>query len=203
MTDLNEIKINDYKIRYIGVDDDRWFVGTDVAKAIGYKKPRGAVSRHINNEDKRTKVNFVELSSLQRNTFLINNHGVRALIVNSRLPGATSIAQYFDINVHRHKYECKESETIGAIMKAFKSEKMRTQYPVYTYKVDLYFPDYDLCIECDENGHDDRSEKEERRRQRRITKKLKCKWIRFNPDADDFNIYDVIHQIFLVIKSNI
>lgn len=67
----------------------------------------------------------------------------------------------------------------------------------------MYFPDYNLCIECDENGHSDRDPKYERTRQRRITKELKCQWIRYNPDSVDFNIFTVINQIFCLIKTHI
>ena len=102
-----------------------------------------------------------------------------------------------------HKYECKEATSLGAIMKAFQGEKMSTQHKVLEYRIDLYFPDYNLAIECDENNHNDRSPAEERRRQRRITKKIKCQWLRFDPDSDDFNIFAVINQIFTIIKTNI
>jgi very-short-patch-repair endonuclease len=85
------------------------------------------------------------------------------------------------------------------IVVAFKGENMKTQHPVLDYRIDLYFPDYNLAIECDENGHSDRSPAEERRRRRRITKKINCQWLRFNPDSTDFNIFDVINQIFTII----
>ena len=71
------------------------------------------------------------------------------------------------------------------------------------YRIDLYFPDYNLAIECDENGHSDRSLAEEIQRQRRITKKINCQWLRFNPDSTDFNIFDVSNQIFTIIKTNL
>jgi very-short-patch-repair endonuclease len=133
----------------------------------------------------------------------IKHDDVIKFLVASRKPTATDLAKEFGVNVLNHKYECKESETLGAIMKAFKGEKMRLQHPVFEYQVDLYFPDYNLCIECDENGHADREDKDEKKRQRRITKKLKCQWLRFDPDDPDFNIFETINQIFTIIKAKV
>jgi very-short-patch-repair endonuclease len=59
-------------------------------------------------------------------------------------------------------------------MKVFNGEKMITQYKVIGYRIDLYFLDYKLAIECDENSHNDRNPDEETIGQNAITKKLKC-----------------------------
>ena len=61
---------------------------------------------------------------------------------------ATTIAKDMGMDILDHKYVTKEAETLDAITKAFTGEKMRLQYKVKDYKVDLYFPDYNLCIEC-------------------------------------------------------
>ena len=47
---------------------------------------------------------------------------------------------------------------------------MKTQYSVGSYRVDLYFPDYNLVIECDEHGHKDRNPEKEKKRSDFITK---------------------------------
>ena len=66
-------------------------------------------------------------------------------------------------------------------MKAFDGETMVRQYPILTYRVDLYFPDYNICVECDENGHKDRDPNQELQRHLDITKKINCRWYRYNP----------------------
>jgi len=43
--------------------------------------------------------------------------------------------------------------------------KTKRQKIIGTYRTDLYFPDYKLIIECDENDHKDRNQKEELERQ--------------------------------------
>lgn len=34
-------------VRTITKDDQPWFIGTDVARALGYKNPRGAVNKKV------------------------------------------------------------------------------------------------------------------------------------------------------------
>ena len=183
-----------------------WFQGKSVALTLGYVDTTSAIRKHVDDNDKvkRGDIKGVPNDTLTHNEkcqIYINRNGLKQLLIKSRMISSTDIAKRMNIDVSNHKYECKESEALGAIMKTFKGEKMRTQYKVLDYRIDLYFPDYDLCIECDENGHDDRDEEYEKTRQRRITKKLTCQWLRFNPDSKDFNIFDLMNQIFIIIKS--
>ena len=52
----NELKIfkNDEfgEIRTITIDGEPWFVGKDIATALGYKNTRQAISTNVNTEDK-------------------------------------------------------------------------------------------------------------------------------------------------------
>lgn len=188
------------------VDGKTWYRAKDVADVLGYKDTSQAIRKNVDEEDKATLSYLLPDKKCNKNlanSKYINMDGFRSLVVRSRMSESSVIANELGIVVHNHKYECKESESIGAIMKAFAGEKMNTQHTVLQYRIDLYFPDYNLAIECDENNHNDRNPAEERRRQRRITKKLKCQWLRFDPDSDDFSIFNVINQIFTIIKTNI
>ena len=42
---------------YIDKQQNIWFCGKDVAKILGYSKTRDALSRHVDNEDKKQIVN--------------------------------------------------------------------------------------------------------------------------------------------------
>lgn len=66
----------------------------------------------------------------------------------------------------------------------------------YGYRIDLYLKDLNIAIECDEHGHEERDEWDENFRQQEIERFLKCKFIRFNPHDQNFNIGNVINQIF-------
>ena len=35
----------------------------------------------------------------------------------------------------------------------FKAENIKTRYNVLSYRIDLYFHEYNLAVEIDENGH--------------------------------------------------
>ena len=80
----------------------------------------------------------------------------------------------------------KESLVLKSIMETFEGENMETQYSVLTYRVDLYFHDYKLAIEVDEKGHIGRNEDYEKQRQKEIKAELSCKFVRINPDEENF-----------------
>ena len=189
------------------IDDNNkaWFKGGDVASILGYGNSREAMKKHVDVEDKKklkelmTRLGDALLNSKPHTTY-INEKGLKSLVCKSRMSKSVDLARLLQIDINNHKYECKESETLGAIRKAFKGEMMKEQYTVLDYRLDLYFPTHNLVIECDEFNHKDRCSINEKERYDRITKELNCKWIRFDPDDKDFNIFDVINRIFLVIK---
>ena len=41
-------------IRTVEIDGEVWFVGKDVATALGYAKTENAIARHVDKEDKTT-----------------------------------------------------------------------------------------------------------------------------------------------------
>ena len=190
-------------------DENRkeWFRGRDVALILGYAGNIKAIRMHVlvENIKKMNEIlpaqNEQKSKNLQPHTVYINEKGLKSLICKSRTTNSLNIAKALNIDVNNHKYETKESETLGAIKKAFKGETMKEQYIVLNHRIDLYFPSYNLAIECDEFDHKDRCPIMEKNRHDKITKKLKCKWLRFDPDDKDFNIFDVINRIYLVIRQ--
>ena len=67
------------------------FVGKDVATALGYTNTQKAIRDHVDSEDKLTE-RFV-LSGQLRSIILINESGLYALILSSKLPQAKEIKQ--------------------------------------------------------------------------------------------------------------
>ena len=80
-------------------------------------------------------------------------------------------------------------------MKVFKHKKYKLEYLVDTYKIDLYFLNAKIAIECDEFGHQDRDAQYEIDREDFVKNQLGCKFVRFNPDKEGFCIFDTIHEI--------
>ena len=76
------------EIRTITIDGEPWFVGKDVATALGCKDPSDAIEKYIDDEDKLTE-QFV-LSGQTREVVLINEFGLYSLIFSSKLPNAKS-----------------------------------------------------------------------------------------------------------------
>lgn len=73
-------------IRTTEINGEVWFVGKDVATALGYTNPSKAISDHVNEDD---KLNNGSLSSLgQRGGWIINESGVYSLIFGSKLDSA-------------------------------------------------------------------------------------------------------------------
>ena len=87
-------------------------------------------------------------------------------------------------------------------MSSYEGENVQTQYNVLGYMIDLHFHHYDLTTEIDENGHsDDRNIDYEMKRQKAIEQELDCKFIRIDPDKEDFDIFRTINEIFRHIKQ--
>lgn len=68
----------------IVINNSPWFVGKDVASALGYSNTRDALATHVMKEDKNTVV----ISDGKRgnpNQVVINESGLYALVFGSRL----------------------------------------------------------------------------------------------------------------------
>lgn len=74
------------EVRTVMIDGEPWFVGKDVAVALGYTNPSKAMTDHVDEDD---KLNNELLSSLgQRGGWLINEGGLYSLVMSSKLPTA-------------------------------------------------------------------------------------------------------------------
>ena len=121
------------------------------------------------------------------------------LLLGSQQPLAQELAEYMGIKRIGYKYVRKEAGTIYAIQKVFEGVPMNRQFSIGFYKNDLYFPKHKLAIEFDEHNHKDRDINYEIRRQKFIEDQLKCKYIRYNPNAKYFTIESVLSKIFQYI----
>ena len=64
------------------------FCGKDVATALGYKKPENAIATHVENGDKTSTLIQGSGSNYKSKTIFINESGVYALILGSKLESA-------------------------------------------------------------------------------------------------------------------
>lgn len=76
------------QIRVIAGDDgEPWFVGNDVAAALGYEDARRAVAQHVADDD-RVERPVIDSIGRKQKTNCINESGLYALIMGSKLEGA-------------------------------------------------------------------------------------------------------------------
>lgn len=76
------------ELRTVEIDGEPWFVGKDVAAALGYKKPENAIANHVSDEDKTSTLIQGSGSNYKSKTTLINESGLYSLILSSKLPSA-------------------------------------------------------------------------------------------------------------------
>ena len=92
----NELQIfkNDEfgNVRVVNVAGEPWFVGKDVAEALGYEVSRNAIAQHVDDEDKLT--HQISASGQNRNMTIINESGLYSLIMSSKLPQAKSFKRW-------------------------------------------------------------------------------------------------------------
>ena len=88
---MNEIKIFNSKefgdVRTVTINGEPWFVGKDVAAALGYVKTRNALTVHVSEEDKKDAPFQGPLGGTQT-MIIINESGLYALIFGSKLESA-------------------------------------------------------------------------------------------------------------------
>lgn len=93
---MNDLKIFENKefgeIRTVIKDGEPWFVGRDVALALGYAKPENAVMVHIDAEDKSTTL--IQGSAYETRAVIINESGLYSLILSSKLPNAKKFKKW-------------------------------------------------------------------------------------------------------------
>lgn len=78
------------EVRTVLIDGIPWFVGKDVATALGYANSSEAIAYHVDDEDKLNSKNLLSfpLNLGQRGGWIINESGLYALILACRLPVA-------------------------------------------------------------------------------------------------------------------
>jgi very-short-patch-repair endonuclease len=92
-----------------------------------------------------------------------------------------------------------EIEIHAKLVRAFADLNYELQYPVGTYRIDLYFIDHKLAVECDENNHRGYDIERDTNRTEFINNSLGCRWIRYDPYAKNFDIFDIINRIRVAI----
>lgn len=89
---MNELQIFNSEefgeIRTVNINDETWFIGKDVAEALGYSNTRKALADHVDDEDKLDGVTIRDSIGREQTPVFINESGLYALIFGSKLDSA-------------------------------------------------------------------------------------------------------------------
>jgi len=110
------------EIRTVEVGGEPWFVGKDVAEALGYKNPQESIRTHVDDDDKG--VSEILTPGGRQKAPVINESGMYSLVLSSKLPTAKKFKRWVT------------SEVLPAIRKHG------------TYAVDQLLEDPDLAIQA-------------------------------------------------------
>ena len=88
MNEMTVFSNNEFgTVRTVIISGEPWFVGKDVAEALGYKDTPDALKTHVDDDDKK-HVKVGEIPTLKTSNYgatLINESGVYSLIFGSKL----------------------------------------------------------------------------------------------------------------------
>lgn len=94
---MNEIKIFNNpefgEIRTVVIGEEPWFVGKDVAGALGYAKERNAVEKYVEQDD-ALKWGVTDALGREQQTVIINESGLYSLIFGSKLESAKKFKKW-------------------------------------------------------------------------------------------------------------
>ena len=100
-TSQNPTEIQVFKNEMFGVvrtmtneKGETFFVGKDVANALGYTNTRDALGKHVDDEDKTTVAICDTGSNYKTRAVIINESGLYALILSSRLASARAFKRW-------------------------------------------------------------------------------------------------------------
>lgn len=113
-------------IRTAKINNDIYFVGKDVADALGYVDTNKAVSMHVDDEDK--KLNDKTSPSFgQRGATLINESGLYSLVLSSKLESAKRFKRWITADVlpalrRTGSYSMNIPQTLPEALRAYADE---------------------------------------------------------------------------------
>lgn len=139
---MNEIKVFENEefgqVRTMIIESEVWFVGKDIAEALGYKNTRDAMSKHIDESDKADVA--IHDGRQNRKMTIVNESGMYALIFSSKLEKAKRFKHWVTSevlpSVRKHgAYLTPETleevianpDTGIRLLQELKAEQMRTE----------------------------------------------------------------------------
>lgn len=198
MNDLQIFNSEEFgEIRTVTINDEPYFVGKDIAEALGYAKARNALAAHVDEDDKKDAPIQGTLGGTQTMT-VINESGIYALIFGSKLESAKRFKHWVTSEVlpALRKTGAYQMQNLSKEMKAIlmhdeKIVKIENRMDKLEYDIPLYGPEADeICAHVKRRAvYLLGGKKSEAYKDRAIRDKL-FKAI-YNQMKIDFDIYDM------------
>lgn len=200
------------ELRTVEIDGEVWFVGKDVADILKYRNGSRDINRHVDKEDRRKVMLFD--GRQQKETIVINGAGVYSLIsvcktVNQdiKIELVNLISKYCgkinnsDVCIIKTRKEIEFIKDLKDFLSVFNIVGI-PQYKVNKYRIDYYIPAIRVAIEYDENNHKDYNKSKEQEREKYISEKIGCKFIRISDaESDAKNIGIIMQKLYQTIFS--
>lgn len=83
-------------IRGLKIEGEPWFVGKDIAEALGYADTAAALKKHVDDEDKKLfkADDLPTLKMSNYGAYLVNESGLYSLMLKSKLPAAKKFKRW-------------------------------------------------------------------------------------------------------------
>ena len=170
---------------------------SDIGYILKLENVRGSIIKYDSTEKHYIVCDSSISKGKNRQTYVHLSHkGLEKLLFSSRSDEVIKLVELMGIQSVRKWFPSIENDTMLNIIEAFKCENIKRQYVCDKYRIDLYFIDYNIAVECDELQHNVKINKQhDLLREDFIKRKLKCEFIRFKPYEKDFNIFELIGKI--------
>ncbi len=154
---MNELQIFNNEefgtVRTVTIDNEPWFVGYDVADALGYKNRSDALAKHVAEEDKQVlqKSQITTLAFVPNRGFtFINESGLYALIFGSKLESAKRFKHWVTSEVlpsirktGQYQMENLSTEMKAILMHDEKIVKIESRMDRLEFDIPLYASEAD------------------------------------------------------------
>lgn len=195
-------KCNEDTIRIILKDFNLLFNGKDILKVLNYNQYQHTKllnNLHIDLKYKNKKDNEMYL----------NKNGLKFLFLKSKKNKPeifnkleqTSFCKEIGLDLNSFNVSIIEEICLNTIINFFSFLNFFKNYKINNFYVDLYLPQYNICIDCDEFTFLVYDEFFQQKKDFYIENYLKYKYIKINPVSSTFNIIHVLKNINHIIYN--
>jgi very-short-patch-repair endonuclease len=130
-----------------------------------------------------------------------DNVGLQEILKRGRKPGCKRFMEQLDLQVNE-KIQSHEANILEDVIEFLKIHDTcyNLQHLCGQYRIDMYIPKYNIAIEIDEMGHQDRNKIYEQNREQYIKNTLNATFLRINPNVDNFRIAKELGNLSRLMK---